>query len=141
MSAGDSFYFSYDLSTGEPVGVFDAWREPRSRGELFGPVVPSPGAIQIPFGARSQSPVRRPAAVMVPPVQKARGVLWAAAVVFGAGLFTGCLLFGGRSESVPSVVVCQAPSSYPFTPESGTAPANCGPVQQVPATPGSVVTR
>jgi hypothetical protein len=94
-------------------------------------------AVQIPFGSQSQ----RPPAVMVPAGHKARAYVWVAAVVFGAGLFAGCLLFGGRTEQAPTVVVCQAPNSYPFAPESSTAPANCGPAQPVPTTPGSGVTR
>lgn len=127
MSEVEHFYFTYHPQTGEPIGVFDAWRQPPRRTDGFGPVIPSPLAVQIPFG--TQQPRQRPVAVASG--TSARAYLWLAAAVFAAGLFAGCVLFGSRNPEAPTVVVCQAPNSYPFAPQSNSAPANCAPVHTV----------
>jgi hypothetical protein len=150
----DRYQWTFDTATGEPIGVLDTWYSPQgAEGVQVGqPVVHQPP--QVPAVYQPPQPVQvfQPAPQVYSPPQAyyrpqphyyqrprirvggqggSRAVLYIAAGIFATGFYLGFLLFGGRTQPQPVVLVCTQASSYPFAPAQGSAaPASCAPAPQ-----------
>lgn len=143
----DRYQWTFDTVTGEPIGVLDTWYSPQgAQGVQVGePVVHQhpqvPAVYQPPQPVQVVQPAPQvyspqPHYYQRPQVRMGgqgggRVVFYIAAAIFASGLFAGCLLFGGRTQPQPVVLMCTSASSYPFAPAQGVAaPASCAPASQ-----------
>jgi hypothetical protein len=143
-SDAERYQWTFDKVTGEPIGVLDTWYSPQgAEGVQVGsegqehPQVPAvyqpPQPIQVyqpapqVYSPQPQYYYRRPG-MRMGSRGGSRVVFYVVAAIFAAGLYVGFLVFGGRTQPPPVVLVCTSASSYPFTPAQGVAaPASCAP--------------
>lgn len=127
MNDPERYELVFNPATQQPIGVTDLW-QPGAMSVADMPPQQAPIPVQGPVYRPIPVPVRmpvstyRPAQFGLPSGLRVRAYLYGAAVLFAAGLFVGCWLFGTQREQPATVVVCPAPGV-----QVAARPAECGP--------------